>query len=188
MATTWSQLQTLSHWCMYAWSNNRNRKQSQSLTNANQLSCPFPVKPHFLGSVGKANHWHINESRLSQDDIMTRKFFQHFWPFCEGNPPIASCSPRKGAFNPKLCCFCCYYPEQAMEQTIKLLVKWDAMALMSCWGNVGSKYNKSSIALLSMRVRYSCLLGVSTDYILQKHSLYFALVITSHTILQMNDT
>ena len=76
----------------------------------------------------------------SCDDMPTKKHLPHFWPFlerirCEGNPAATKGFSSQRVSNTELWCFLCYQPEQAVKQTVKLMVIWDTMLLMWCQSN-----------------------------------------------------
>ena len=48
--------------------------------------------------------------------------------------------PLPGASNAEIWCFLCWSPERYVEQTIELLVIWDAITLSWCYYNGGNTY------------------------------------------------
>ena len=69
---------------------------------------------------------------FQHDDMMIWRWFPHYWPVCEGNPPVTGgLSPQK-ASNIEIWCLLCCWSLQAVEQTVELLLIGDTVTLMWC--------------------------------------------------------
>ena len=78
------------------------------------------------------------------EDVAKWKHFQCYWPFVRGIHRSALDTPHEGQ-NVELCFLWCA-PEQTTEQTMEMLVIWDAMALIvtPLWcGKTSTKHNKA---------------------------------------------
>ena len=101
---------------VYSGANQRKHQSSASLA--------FVWGIH-RGPVNSPHKGPVTRKMFPFDDvIMIWKRFSHYWPAVKRNPSLQRAS------NEELWYGFCYQPEQAVEQTIKLLVIWDVMVFM----------------------------------------------------------
>ena len=68
----------------------------------------------------------IAGDQQDHNDIITWKYFTHYWPLCEGNPPVTGGFPSQRVSNVELSCISI----QIVVLTMVLPVIWDAKTLM----------------------------------------------------------
>ena len=64
-----------------------------------------------------------------------REMISALLALCVGNPLVTSGFPSQRASNAELSLFLCWYPGQAVEQTVELQVIWGVTMLMLCHHN-----------------------------------------------------
>ena len=79
------------------------------------------------------DNWQQNNKLPYQTKMMER--FSHYWPSVRGLPQSLMESPSQRSINTKISRFLSCWPEQAVEQTVHLMLLWDAFIIMECHCN-----------------------------------------------------